>query len=303
MTLGGSPLYMVERSRFIPGTPENLQMNGNNSLEWDTVPCASKYQVTFSTEDGKTTTKVRDALSKTQLLFPSSPCQTVDAVVKAVSGSRNGPAARITFNTCKAEEDHDDDNASFLLADFQEEECPPTNFPLCKAPPTLPVPLPLPLPPTENLERLRPRDLERLSQYPTPLILLVAGGLLLLPILAIVLKIVIKIVIRKRQSDRSAWTVSFNKNQEEEETIKKPLKQEYVPEEESGEQEASSSTSIPAERQVSNSAFVPVNFFLSICQPFPSCFFVICFRISRHPAQKACHSLTKKTWKLKGFWS
>ena len=183
-TMGGSELYLVERTRFIPGAPQNLQMSGNNSLEWDAVPCASDYQVTYSTEDGKTTTRVgEDALSNTQLPFPISSCQTVDAVVKAVSGSRKGPGARITFNTCQAEEDRDDAtlNASFLFADSQEEECPAQNLPLCKV-----SPLPSPLPGVVVKE---------LSQFPTLLICLVAAGLLLFLILAIVFTI----VIRRRQ--------------------------------------------------------------------------------------------------------
>merc|ERR1712203_617169 len=45
--------------------------------------------------------------------------------------------ARITFNTCKAEEDRDDAtlDASFLFADSQEEECPSPNLPLCEPSP------------------------------------------------------------------------------------------------------------------------------------------------------------------------
>jgi hypothetical protein len=122
-----------------------------------------------------------DALSNTQLPFPVSPCQTVDAVVKAVSGSRKGPGARITFNTCQAEEDRDNAtlNASFLFADSQEEECPTQNLPLCKASPlTSPQVV-----------------VKELSQFPTLLICLVAAGLLLFLILAIVFTI----VIRRRQ--------------------------------------------------------------------------------------------------------
>jgi len=183
-TMGGSELYLVERTRFIPGAPQNLQMSGNNSLEWDAVPCASDYQVTYSTEDGKTTTKVgEDALSNTQLPFPVSPCQTVDAVVKAVSGSRKGPGSRITFNTCQAEEDRDDAtlNASFP----QEEECPAQNLPLCKA-------SPLPSPLKEEEDGVVAKEI---SQFPTLLICLVAAGLLLFLILAIVFTI----VIRRRQ--------------------------------------------------------------------------------------------------------
>ena len=193
-TMGGSELYLVERTRFIPGAPQNLQMSGNNSLEWDAVPCASDYQVTYSTEDGKTTTKVgEDALSNTQLPFPISPCQTVDAVVKAVSGSRKGPGSRITFNTCQAEEDRDDAtlNASFLFADSQEEECPAQNLPLCKV-----SPLPSPLPGKDSLEDENDGVVvKELSQFPTLLICLVAAGLLLFLILAIVFTI----VIRRRQ--------------------------------------------------------------------------------------------------------
>jgi len=196
-TMGGSPLYLVNQTRFIPGAPENLQMSGDNSLEWDAVPCASEYQVTYSTEDGKTTTRVgEDALSNTQLPFPSSPCQTVDAVVKAVSGLRKGPGARITFNTCQAEEDRDNTtlDASFLFADFQEEECPTQNLPLCKASP-LPSPL-VTLGLKDSLdEEKQGVVVKELSQFPTLLICLVAGGLLLFLILAIVFTI----VIRRRQ--------------------------------------------------------------------------------------------------------
>jgi len=195
-TMGGSPLYMVEQSRFMPGAPHNLQMSGNNSLEWDAVPCASDYQVTYSTEDGATTTRVgEDALSNTQLPFSSSPCQTVDAVVKAVSGSRKGPGGRVTFNTCQAEEDRDDAtlNASFLFADFQE-ECPAQNLPLCKASP-LPSPQEVRFGLKDSLEEEEGVVVKELSQFPTLLICLVAGGLLLFLILAIVFTI----VIRRRQ--------------------------------------------------------------------------------------------------------
>merc|ERR1712241_1234537 len=106
-SMGGSVLYMVEQTRFVPGAPENLQMGRNNTLEWDPVPCASEYQVTYSTEDEKTTTLVgEDALSNTLLPFSSTPCKT--------------------------EEDRDDAtlDASFLFADSQEEECPSPNLPL-----------------------------------------------------------------------------------------------------------------------------------------------------------------------------
>jgi len=200
-TMGGSPLYLVEQTRFIPGAPENLQKIGNNSLEWDAVPCASEYQVTYSTEDGRTATRVgEEAISNTQLPFPSSPCQTVDAVVKAVSGSRKGPGARVTFNTCQTEEDRDDASAtldaSFLFADFQEEECPAQNLPLCKASP-LPSPLEVRLGLKESLEEEKKEGVvvKELSQFPTLLICLVAAGLLLFLILAIVFTI----VIRRRQ--------------------------------------------------------------------------------------------------------
>jgi len=197
-TMGGSPIYLVEQSRFIPAIPENLQMSGNNSLEWDAVPCASEYQVTYSTEDGKTTTRVgEDALSNTQLPFSSSPCQTVDAVVKALSGSRKGPAARVTFNTCQAGEEREDAtlNASFLFADFQEEECPMTqSLPLCEASP-LPSPHEIRLGLKDNLAEEEGVVMKELSQFPTLLICLVAAGLLLFLILAIVFTI----VIRRRQ--------------------------------------------------------------------------------------------------------
>jgi len=197
-TMGGSPLYLVEQTRFVPGSPENLQMVGNNSLEWDAVPCASEYQVTYSTEDGKTTTRVgEDALSNTQLPFSSSPCQTVDAVVKAVSGSRKGPGARLTFNTCQAEEDRDNAtlDASFLFADFQEEECPTQNLPLCKASP-LPSPQEVRFGRKDSLqEEEEGVVVKELSQFPTLLICLVAAGLLLFLILAIIFTI----VIRRRQ--------------------------------------------------------------------------------------------------------
>jgi len=197
-TMGGSPLYLVEQTRFVPGSPENLQMVGNNSLEWDAVPCASEYQVTYSTEDGKTTTRVgEDALSNTQLPFSSSPCQTVDAVVKAVSGSRKGPGARLTFNTCQAEEDRDNAtlDASFLFADFQEEECPTQNIPLCKASP-LPSPQEVRFGGKDSLQEVEEEVVvKELLQFPTLLICLVAAGLLLFLILAIVFTI----VIRRRQ--------------------------------------------------------------------------------------------------------
>jgi len=192
-TMGGSPLYLVEQSRFIPAAPENLQMSGNNSLEWDAVPCASEYQVTYSTEDGKTTTRVgKDALSNTQLPFSSSPCQTVDAAVKALSGSRKGSPARLTFNTCQAEEEREDAtlNASFLFADFQEKECPMTqSLPLCKASP-LPNPHQLGL--KDSLAEDEEVVMKELSQFPTLLICLVAAGILLFLILAIVFTIVIR---------------------------------------------------------------------------------------------------------------
>merc|ERR1712001_160784 len=201
-TMGGSELYLVERTRFIPGAPQNLQMSGNNSLEWDAVPCASDYQVTYSTEDGKTTTMVgEDALSNTQLPFPISSCQTVDAVVKAVSGSRKGPGARITFNTCQAEEDRDDAtlNASFLFADSQEEECPSPNLPLCKPSPsrtfTKICNVFRCIGPPQEAKREGGVVAEEISQFPTLLICLVAAGLLVFFILAIVFTI----IIRKRQ--------------------------------------------------------------------------------------------------------
>jgi hypothetical protein len=191
-TMGGSELYLVERTRFIPGAPQNLQMSGNNSLEWDAVPCASDYQVTYSTEDGKTTTTVgEDPLSNTQLPFPVSSCQTVDAVVKAVSGSRKGPGSRITFNTCQAEEDRDD--ATLNASNSQEEECPTQNLPLCKA---SPLPSPLGVREEDSLEDENDGvEVKELSQFPTLLICLVAAGLLLFLILAIVFTI----VIRRRQ--------------------------------------------------------------------------------------------------------
>merc|ERR1712001_179643 len=189
-SMGGSVLYMVEQTRFVPGAPENLQMGRNNTLEWDPVPCASEYQVTCSTEDDKTTTLVgEDALSNTQLPFSSTPCQAVEAVVKAVSGPRKGPGARITFNTCKAEEDRDDAtlDASFLFADFQEEECPSPNLPLCEASPTIPIP--------QEARQEGGVVAEEISHFPTLLICLVAAGLLVFVILAIVFTI----IIRKRQ--------------------------------------------------------------------------------------------------------
>merc|ERR1712168_1385560 len=148
------------------------QMVGNNSLEWDAVPCASEYQVTYSTEDGKTTTRVgEDALSNTQLPFSSSPCQ--------------------------AEEDRDNAilDASFLFADFQEEECPTQNIPLCKASP-LPSPQEVRFGRKDSLqEEEEGVVVKELSQFPTLLICLVAAGLLLFLILAIVFTI----VIRRRQ--------------------------------------------------------------------------------------------------------
>jgi len=165
-------------------------MGRNNTLEWDPVPCASEYQVTYSTEDDKTTTLVgEDALSNTLLPFSSTPCQTVEAVVKAVSGSRKGPGARITFNTCKTEEDRDDAtlDASFLFADSQEEECPSPNLPLCEASPTIPIP--------QEARQEGGVVAEEISQFPTLLICLVAAGLLVFIILAIVFTI----IIRKRQ--------------------------------------------------------------------------------------------------------
>merc|ERR1712113_734741 len=89
-TMGGSPQYLVDQSRFLPGAPENLQMGGNNTLEWDAVSCASDYQVTYSTEDGQTTTLVgEDALSNTQLPFAINPCQNVNALVKTLSLKEN----------------------------------------------------------------------------------------------------------------------------------------------------------------------------------------------------------------------
>merc|ERR1712110_1245242 len=149
----------------------------------------SESQVTYSTEDEKTTTLVgEDALSNTMMPFSSTPCQTVEAVVKAVSGARKGPGARITFNTCKAEEDRDDAtlDASFLFADFQEEECPSPNLPLCEPSPTIPIPQPV---------CGGTVCTEEISQFPTLLICLVAAGLLVFIILAIVFTI----IIRKRQ--------------------------------------------------------------------------------------------------------
>merc|ERR1712029_87038 len=32
-TMGGSPQYLVDQSRFLPGAPENLQMGGNDNEE------------------------------------------------------------------------------------------------------------------------------------------------------------------------------------------------------------------------------------------------------------------------------
>merc|ERR1712165_699112 len=201
-TMGGSVLYMVEQTRFVPGAPENLQMGSNNTLEWDPVPCASEYQVTYSTEDEKTTTLVgEDALSNTQLPFSSTPCQTVEAVVKAVSGSRKGPGARITFNTCKTEEDRDDAtlDASFLFADFQEEECPSPNLPLCEPSPsrtfTKLCNVFRCIGEVKEARREGGVVAEEISQFPTLLICLVAAGLLVFIILAIVFTI----IIRKRQ--------------------------------------------------------------------------------------------------------
>merc|ERR1712110_516310 len=170
-SMGGSMLYMVEQTRFVPGAPE--------------------CQVTYSTEDDKTTTLVgEDALSNTLLPFSSTPCQTVEAVVKAVSGPSKGPGARITFNTCKAEEDRDDAtiDASFLFADSQEEECPPPNLPLCEPSPTIPIP-------RKEARREGGVVAKEISQFPTLLICLVAAGLLVFIILAIVFTI----IIRKRQ--------------------------------------------------------------------------------------------------------
>merc|ERR1711881_419329 len=136
--------------------------------------------------------------SNTLLPFSSTPCQTVEAVVKAVAGSRKGPGARLTFNTCQAEEDRDNAtlDASFLFADFQEEECPAQNLPLCKASP-LPSPLEVRLGLKESLEEEKKEGVvvKELSQFPTLLICLVAAGLLLFLILAIVFTI----VIRRRQ--------------------------------------------------------------------------------------------------------
>jgi len=197
-TMGGSPLYLVEQTRFVPATPENLQVIGNNSLEWDAVPCASEYEVTYSTEDGKTATRVgEEAISNTQLPFPSTPCQTVDAVVKAISGSRKGPGARVTFNSCQTEEDRGDAtlDASFLFADFQEEKCPAQNLPLCK---TSSLPSPLEVISKDSLKEEGGKEgvvVKELSQFPTLLICFVAAGLLLFLILAIVFTI----VIRRRQ--------------------------------------------------------------------------------------------------------
>jgi len=198
-SMGGSVLYMVEQTRFIPGAPENLQMGSNNTLEWDPVPCASEYQVTYLTEDDKTTTLVgEDALSNTLLPFSSTPCQTVEAVVKAVSGSRKGPGARITFNTCKTEEDRDDAtlDASFLFADFQEEECPSPNLPICEPSPTIgTVCSVFRCVGQEARREVQGVVAEEISQFPTLLICLVAAGLLVFIILAIVFTI----IIRKRQ--------------------------------------------------------------------------------------------------------
>jgi len=196
-TMGGSPLYLVEQTRFVPATPENLQVIGNNSLEWDAVPCASEYEVTYSTEDGKTATRVgEEAISNTQLPFPSTPCQTVDAVVKAISGSRKGPGARVTFNSCQTENRDDATlDASFLFADFQGEECPAQNLPLCK---TSSLPSPLEVISKDSLKEEGGKEgvvVKELSQFPTLLIGLVAAGLLLFLILAIVFTI----VIRRRQ--------------------------------------------------------------------------------------------------------
>ena len=195
-TMGGSPQYLVDQSRFLPGAPENLQMGGNNTLEWDAVPCASEYQVTYSTEDGQTTTLVgENALSNTQLPFAINPCQNVNAVVKAVSGLRKGPGARITFNTCQSTEEnrHNDVtlDASFLFGDFQE-VCPAPSLPRCKAAP-LPSPLEASLSLKENEESVVAKELS--SQFPTLLICLVAGGLLLF----LVVVIIVTIVIRRRQ--------------------------------------------------------------------------------------------------------
>merc|ERR1719285_1124821 len=110
------------------------------------------------------------------------------------SAKRKGPGARLTFNTCQAEEDRDDAilDASFLFADFQEEECPTQNFPLCKA---SPMPIPHELGLKESLEEDEGVVMKELSQFPTLLICLVAAGLLLFLILAIVFTI----VIRRRQ--------------------------------------------------------------------------------------------------------
>merc|ERR1711974_556224 len=122
---------------------------------------------------GTTTLVGEDALSNTLLPFSSTPCQTVEAVVKAVSGSRKGPGARITFNTCKAEEDRDDAtlDASFLFADSQEEECPSPNLPLCEPSPTIPI----------------PQEARR------------EGGVVAGLLVFIILAIVFTIIIRKRQ--------------------------------------------------------------------------------------------------------
>lgn len=167
------------------------------------------YQVTYSTEDDKTTTLVgEDALSNTLLPFSSTPCQTVEAVVKAVSGPRKGPGARITFNTCKVEEDRDDAtlDASFLFADSQEEECPPPNLPLCEPAPSRTFTKLCNVFRCVGPPKARQEGgvvAEEISQFPTGweserltlLICLVAAGLLVFVILAIVFTI----IIRKRQ--------------------------------------------------------------------------------------------------------
>merc|ERR1712107_581271 len=164
--MGGSPQYLVDQSRFLPGAPQNLQMGGNNTLEWDAVPCASEYQVTYSTEDGQTTTLVsEDAPSNTQLPFAINPCQNVNDDVTL--------------------------DASFLFGDFQE-VCPAPSLPRCKAAP-LPSPPEASLSLKENEESVVAKELP--SQFPTLLICLVAGGLLLF----LVVVTIATIVIRRRQ--------------------------------------------------------------------------------------------------------
>merc|ERR1719209_1071386 len=127
----------------------------------------------------------------------AAPARQLMPLLEAVSGSRKGPGSRITFNTCQAEEDRDDAtlNASFLFADFQEEECPTQNLPLCKAS-SLPSSLEVRYGLKDSLEEEKEEVVvKELSQFPTLLICLVAAGLLLFLILAIVFTI----VIRRRQ--------------------------------------------------------------------------------------------------------